>query len=487
MDMAKHGKKIRDHLWGPTGSIILHIFIVILLINLIIPEKREPDDEAQPIIDRSDSLPAFTPRPDVEPLPPEDNPPMTPDLPPIVKELPPEAPNIRDINPTPVNMPYTSPIKVPVVTSGGPRTSKKARDDALDKFSDGLGKYTEPAVIRALEWLKKHQVKTGERKGAWQPGAKNSSEEQYAAVTGLGLLAFLAHGETLGSEEYGDTVKMAIKYLQKGQNEHGPDGAFCKLNQQGVYAHAIASYAISEAFALTRVPDLKDVMENAVRLIVDGQQQGGGWDYGYAKSARRDTSVASWQVQALKAAYLAGCDVEGVKEAINKSAIDLKKSYLKDSHTFSYTDGEPHSGTTAMAVLCLQMIGHGKDDVVFEALREMDDEECSWQTNEKWAMYKWYYLTQAKFHARGRRWERWNRDFVKAYVGNQAKDGHWDPPVKGKGHGDAAFGKAFPTALGALTLQVYYRFLPSYRGDATKKIEVKSDLDGDEEIDINVI
>jgi len=71
-------------------------------------------------------------------------------------------------------------------------------------------------------------------------------------------------------------------------------------------------------------------------------------------------------------------------------------------------------------------------------------------------------------------------------VKNQQADGRWVPPVADGGHGDAGYGPAFPTALGALTLQVYYRFLPTYQTQATEKIEVDVD-EIDEGIEVDII
>jgi hypothetical protein len=120
----------------------------------------------------------------------------------------------------------------------------------------------------------------------------------------------------------------------------------------------------------------------------------------------------------------------------------------------------------------------------------MKDEQCKWEPNQgTWAMYKWYYLTQAKFHSGGNTWKQWNNDFAPAYIENQSKDGHWDPPtmVK-KGHSERVVGPAFTTSLGALTLQVYYRFLPTYKEGALKKIEIDVDEDViDEDIIIDII
>ena len=94
--------------------------------------------------------------------------------------------------------------------------------------------------------------------------------------------------------------------------------SFCAINQHGSYEHPIATYAISEAYGLTRIPSLKSVMEKATDVILKGQQGGGGWDYFYKKEARVDLSVMGWNIQALKSAYIAGAENPGLHDALEK-------------------------------------------------------------------------------------------------------------------------------------------------------------------------
>ena len=82
-------------------------------------------------------------------------------------------------------------------------------------------------------------------------------------------------------------------------------------------------------------------------------------------------------------------------------------------------------------------------------------------------MYSWYYITQAKFQAGGGTWNSWNSKFAPVITKNQSEDGHWDSP----GDDELKQGPVYSTCLAALTLQVYYRFLPTY---APVKVEEKS-------------
>jgi len=78
-------------------------------------------------------------------------------------------------------------------------------------------------------------------------------------------------------------------------------------------------------------------------------------------------------------------------------------------------------------------------------------------------MYTWYYATLGMFQMGGEYWKKWNRAMIQALVPNQRKggdeDGSWDPINTVDKHG----GRVETTALGALCLEVYYRYLPMAR------------------------
>jgi len=376
----------------------------------------------------------------------------------------------------------------PLILKGlyGGRVSYKTRRAALNRFAGKWGEATEAAVMNALRWLKEHQ----EYDGSWVD--KKGSRK--AAMTGLGLLTFLAHGETPASEEFGATVEKAIKWLLDNQ---GSDGLYCsgtssgaggKVSHDGPYEHAIATYAVSEAYALTRIPDLKPAMEKAVAHIIDGQQPGGGWDYFYRKAARRDTSIAGWSVQALKAAHIAGSDNEGVTNAMEKAVANLKQ-YQNSGGLFWYESPEKDANrthdrlqyVTAIGSLALQLTGHAMDQETRRALSAIGSVDCNWDNggegqsgnSDRFFLYGWYYITQSKFHHGGSVWKSWNEKFAKALTENQEADGHWDAPLwHGQPeHRESGYGPVYCTTLAALTLQVYYRFLPTYQAKAVEAQE----------------
>ena len=68
------------------------------------------------------------------------------------------------------------------------------------------------------------------------------------------------------------------------------------------YSHPIRAYALCEAYTMTKIPKLKEYAKRASEHIIKGQNESGGWAYGYGKGpvAHTDLSVTGWNIQALR-------------------------------------------------------------------------------------------------------------------------------------------------------------------------------------------
>jgi hypothetical protein len=332
-------------------------------------------------------------------------------------------------------------LKLPTIWSCP--TRPRDIDKAARDFS--IPKDVQESVNRALEWLRIHQLADGSWEG-----------DDRVAMTGLGLLTFLAHNEMTASARYGQTVERAVRCLLAASRD---DGRF----SENVYAHAIATYALAEAYGMLRIPELRPCLERGVQAILAGQQTGGSWDYFYRKQARRDTSVAGWQIQALKAARIAGVENSGIDDALARAAADLRGVQDAQTGRFAYSEAG-QGGSDAMTgagTLCLQLLGGIKEDATRRGIDAMRDFDCEWKDDAKWPLYTWYYVTQANFHYSKSTWERWKDRIVRTLVRNQAADGSWTAPGNETKHGPV-----YGTTLAALTLQVYSRCLPTYRETA---------------------
>ncbi|NQZ70455.1 MAG: hypothetical protein HRT89_20575, partial [Lentisphaeria bacterium] len=275
-----HRKQMVENISGPIASLIVHSVILTLMFILIAPRSEEetPDLVVEMILEQIveppelpevvPEIPEETPDEDMDVIELSDNPNPEVGEESTLEDISDDSPESEDNMETEEYLdvkPTNSVLTIPMV--GG--RDKAGREGALKKH--GGTKIGQKSVDRGLGWLASVQ----QENGSW---------EDRPAHTGMALLVFLAHGETPLSIKYGDTVRDAIKWLHKYANSSD-------MSRSRAYSHGIATYAIAEAYTMTQIPFLKTDMEKCIQRIIDGQQEGGGFDYHYKKGARWDLSV----------------------------------------------------------------------------------------------------------------------------------------------------------------------------------------------------
>ena len=178
-------------------------------------------------------------------------------------------------------------------------------------------------------------------------------------MTSMALLAFLGHCELQDSPQFGPTVQKAIDFITSESPDEltGPGNG----NNQSAYAHGIRTYALCEAYTMTKIPKLKEYAKRAAIFTIKGQNENGGWAYGFGKGpvAHTDLSVSGWCIQGLKAAALTGIPIDGLDESMDK-AIEYVKRCQDNLGRFQYkTDshgGQSGRGSlTGTGILSLQI------------------------------------------------------------------------------------------------------------------------------------
>jgi hypothetical protein len=318
---------------------------------------------------------------------------------------------------------------------------------------------SEKAVTEGLRWL----VRSQEEDGHW-----GMSEGRFrAAMTGLSLLCFLGHGETMASPEFGPAVKKGIDWLIRNGNSHqGRLSMEPAFSQAGVYAHAIATYALSEYYTISGDERVAELLKSAVGYIMEGQASDGGWMYSYDQSTPSDTSVSGWQIQALKAAQLSGLKIEGLEGTLQKAELNLER-VQGPGGGFGYrtADRELYS-LTGVGLLCTYLLKPDDDRRIRAAVAFILNKAATQfpvdYRGETGDLYSWYYTTRALAHIGGPAWKKWNDWMQDQLIRNQSVDGSW-PPMAGKTPGfyqrqAEGMGPVFRTTFCVLILEAYYRY-----------------------------
>jgi hypothetical protein len=346
--------------------------------------------------------------------------------------------------------------------------------------SDG----SEQAVERALDWLARHQ----DDDGRWDGGTARDVEgntvdddddftvhcppgqvcfgeciywEADTALTGLALLTFLGSGYTQSEGKYSVAIEKGIQYLIRTQKTNGDLRG--QSRAVGMYCHAMAALALCEAYALTGDARLLDPATRAVEFAVSSRARDRqAWRYAPG-AVIGDTSILGWVVMLIKSARESriavpnSIDVQrGILKWLGRVAGGERKGLAR------YQPTEPVTPTmTAEAWVCRQFLGEGgpgsaSEEAARHLLRNPTDRG---KTN----LYYWYYATLAMYQHGGEHWTRWNRRTRDAIVELQRTSGHqagsWDPDDSIYGLNG---GRIYCTAMAALTLEVYYRYLRLY-------------------------
>ncbi len=348
----------------------------------------------------------------------------------------------------------------------------------------GASPASEQAVERALDWLARHQDADGRWDGGTAryedatavpgdddftvhcpPGQTCFGECAYwdadTALSGLALLTYLGAGYTHKEGKFAITMGNGLDFLLAQQR---PDGDLRGPSKVvGMYCHAMATLALCEAYALSLDPGLREPAERAVAFLVRSRARDGqAWRYAPG-APMGDTSILGWVVMALKSARELGLSLPE-QESVRHGTLEWLDRVAggQDRGLARYQPNEPVTATmTAEAWVCRQFLGTGGPGPASTeaALYVLKHESDKGESN----FYYWYYGTLALYQHGGPSWTRWNGRLRDRIVTLQRTAGHqsgsWDPDESMYG---AKGGRIYCTAMAALSLEVYYRYLRLY-------------------------
>lgn len=298
----------------------------------------------------------------------------------------------------------------------------------------------------ALRWLASKQSPGG----YWADGNNHR-----AAVTAYVVIAFLANGHLPNEGEHGRTVQRAVDFLLASVR---PDGYIAaSTGDHNMYGHGIATIALGEVYGQTREPTIRAKLERAVKLIVQTQNDKGGWRY-QPRRADDDISVSVLQVVALRVAKNSGIEVP--QETIDRAVKYVRSCQDAESGGFNYQPGrrQPGFARTAAAIYSLQVCGIYDDPMVERGSRFLF--ERLGKDNE-WFTYGNFYAAPAQYMVGGATWERWYRQVHARLMKEVRREGelsYWRPI-----DGSRGVNEVYATAVYSTILAMPYSYLPIYQ------------------------
>ena len=317
---------------------------------------------------------------------------------------------------------------------------------------------SEDAVNRALAYLSRNQ----EPDGRWTfvlPGDKGPGRRSVythdMALTALAVLTFLGADHTpVKPGPYQAQLGKAMEYLLKNA---GKNGDF--RGEGNMYDQGIVTIALAEAALMTGDTQAREAALAGARFITSAQDRNsGGWRYRPGEYG--DTSVLGWQIMAIHSAEQLGFVMDKkIREGSEKwlDMVTQKKSLVS-----GYQQEGPRPSMTAEAVFTRILLGQTFTEKLIGTFEDYMFENPAGKGDADY--YYLYYATLSFNQLQGSNWPRWNektRDYlIKQQKRGGSEDGSWAVVNRW----DRKGGQVYTTCLAALTLEVYYRYLPMYGG-----------------------
>jgi len=359
---------------------------------------------------------------------------------------------------------------------GGRATDRGAR----------AGKRAAAAIELGLRWLAEHQDDDGkwDADGFMKHDARDASASgrgrsdgagnpvHDVGMTGLAMLAMLGDGSTLRSGPHRESLTRAAQWLRSQQGDNGRFGT--AASHDFIYDHAIATYAMSEAYGLSESAPLAPCVQRALDYLESHRNPYEVWRY-QPRDGDNDTSVTSWCLLALRSGATFGLDVNktalqsGLAWLDSVTTEDGRCGYTKAGERSSRMPGDhaarfPVDKTEALTAAGLFLrffLGQepkttkvmvASADRLLASLPQWDDKAGTIDH------YYWFYGTYAMYQMGGKYWQQWQSRMAPAVIDHQRREGpargSWDPV----GVWGESGGRVYSTSLMLLSLQAYDRY-----------------------------
>ncbi|MCB9831316.1 MAG: terpene cyclase/mutase family protein [Planctomycetes bacterium] len=301
------------------------------------------------------------------------------------------------------------------------------------------------------------------------------TERVRIAVTALALLAFVADGNFEDRGPHAEVVRGATRFLigcskrdgdRRGYFEtagdiesrmHGQGFATLALCQ--VYGH----HGVTRRYAGTAA-ELRQVIRDAVDLILRAQNSAGGWFYEPFASVEDEGSITVTMIQALRAARNVGI-------AVPKSAIDRALDYVKASQnedgSVRYSLRNQREGSFELTAAALGVLAYGGE---YDSRNVRAARDWLWGRESIYAENVLSYPLYGFFYAMQALWFDYDVDRVRKYYPPfvvwcrehwNAKERHYEM-IGGARLKENEYGPDYAAAMLTLSLQVPLWSLPIF-------------------------
>jgi hypothetical protein len=319
------------------------------------------------------------------------------------------------------------------------------RGDVPEGTFEMLTPETDRAIKNGLAWLARNQSSDG--------SYGSSTYRGNIAVTSLAGLAFMASGSSPGRGPYGAAIEKALTYVMDNTSPSGFITVAGSSTHGPMYSHGFGTLFLAEAYGMTRRPEIREKLQKAVRLIIDTQNNEGGWRY-QPQKLDADLSVTICQINALRAARNAGLFIP--KETVQACINYVKQSQNPDGgFRYMLQGGASAFPRSAAGVVALQSAGDYDSKEVKDGISYVRQYTREIKLGSRYSHYFYghYYATQAMWLRGGEDWAEWYPAIRDELLRRQTAPGSWADSICNE----------YGTAMALIILQVPNNYLPIFQ------------------------
>jgi hypothetical protein len=305
---------------------------------------------------------------------------------------------------------------------------------------------TQTAIDRGLAYLAARQNMSG----SFGTGGYAVN----VAIVALAGMAFMSRGHTPGRGRYGIQVNRCLEYLLQNTEQSGFVNSPAFTGQGPMYGHGFATLMLAETFGMSPDPRVRDRLARAVKLIINTQNDEGGWRY-EPQRLEADVSVTICQIMALRAARNAGIYVPN--ETIDRCTEYVKRCQNPDGG-FMYMISQPGISDfprSAAGIVALYSAGIYEGPEIEKGLQYLWDHapHLNQRRGESYYFYGQYYAAQAMYQAGDKHWTRWYPSIRDQILSRQGSGGEWFDAICPE----------YGTSMACIVLQMPNSFLPIFQ------------------------